>query len=134
MKILNLIIKQKYFDAIMQGSKVQEIREIRPTTVKKYIQIDQEGYEVCDEETGQSIPIKYDAIRFFVGYNTDRDSALVEVKDAYVQDFVDEEGELITYEFGKDKQGNPMTWVASQVVYNLGKIIENDIKPKSKRG
>ena len=40
MKILNLIIKQKYFDAIMQGSKVQEFREIRPTTVKKYIQID----------------------------------------------------------------------------------------------
>ena len=29
MKVLNLIIKQKYFDAILAGRKVQEFREVR---------------------------------------------------------------------------------------------------------
>lgn len=63
MKILNLIIKQKYFDAIMAGRKVQEFREVRPTTIKKLLQLDEEGYEV-EDEYGNAQPIKYDAIRF----------------------------------------------------------------------
>lgn len=84
MKILNLIIKQKYFDAIMAGRKVQEFREVRPTTIKKLLQLDEEGYEV-EDEYGNAQPIKYDAIRFFVGYNKDRDSALVEVESAYCE-------------------------------------------------
>lgn len=125
MKVLNLIIKQKYFDAILQGRKVQEFREIRPTTVKKYVQIDDEGYEV-EDELGNSIPIEYDAIRFFVGYNKDRDSALVEVTSAYTEVFVDENDQPITYEY----QGK--TWWAEQVVYNLGKILETDVHPKSR--
>ena len=82
MKILNLIIKQKYFDAIMQGRKVQEFREVRPSTVKKYIQLDDEGYEI-EDENDNSIPIKYDVRKFFVGYKKDRDSAVFEVVSAY---------------------------------------------------
>lgn len=132
MRILDLIIKQNYFDAIMAGRKVQEFREVRPTTVKKYIQLDEDGYEKEDEE-GNAIPIHYDAIRFYVGYNKDRDRALVEVQGEHTEIFVDDKGEVITYEHGVDKEGNPLIWVAEQVVYDLGKILEHNIRDKSKK-
>lgn len=124
LKVLNLIIKQKYFDAIMAGRKVQEFREVRPTTIKKLLELDEEGYEKEDED-GLSIPIKYDAIRFFVGYSKDRDSALVEVTETFTQYFVDENNEIIEWQ---DDKGD--YWQAQQVVYNLGRILEKDIKPK----
>ena len=132
MKILNLIIKQKYFDAIMAGRKVQEFREVRPTTIKKLLQLDEEGYEV-EDEYGNAQPIKYDALRFFVGYNKDRDSGLVEVESAYGEIFVDDDDKPIVYESGVDKDGNPLEWIAEQVVFNLGRILEKDIRDKSKR-
>ena len=127
MKVLNLIIKQKYFDAILAGRKVQEFREVRPTTIKKLLQLDEEGFEIEDAE-GNAQPIKYDAIQFYVGYNKDRDSALVEVLGAHCEIFVDENNEPIIYEHGRDKDGNPLVWVVEQVVYNLGKVLA--YKPK----
>ena len=131
MKILNLIIKQVYFDEIMAGSKVQEFREVKPTTVKKYIQIDEEGYQKEDED-GNSVPIEYDAIRFFVGYNKDRDSALVKLESAYTEMFVDENDEFITYQYGIDENDEPLIWYAEQIVYNLGEILEKNIHKKGK--
>lgn len=132
MKILNLIIKQKYFDAILAGRKVQEFREVRPTTVKKYIELDEDGYE-REDEYGNAIPIKYDAIRFFVGYNADRDTALVEVVGVHTEVFVDEDDNPLMYEYGVDKNGKPQVWVAEQVVYDLGKILEHKVRDKSKK-
>lgn len=131
MKVLNLIIKQRYFDSIMCGQKVQEFREVKPTTIKKLLQLDDDGYEIVDENENAQ-PIKYDAIRFFVGYNKDRDSALVEVKNAYCEIFVDENDNPIEYEVLNPENGRTEYWVAQQVVYNLGKIIDTDIKPKTK--
>jgi hypothetical protein len=131
MKILNLIIKQKYFDAIMCGQKVQEFREVKPTTIAKLLQLDEEGFEVTDEN-GNAQPIEYDAIRFYVGYNKDRDSALVEVKSAYCEIFVDDKDEPIQFEVMNTQKGRVEWWVAEQVVYNLGKILETDIKVKTK--
>ena len=132
MKVLNLIIKQKYLDAILAGRKVQEFREVRPTTIKKLLQLDEEGFEIEDAD-GNAIPIQYDAIRFYVGYNKDRDNALVEVVGAHCEIFVDENNEPITYEHGKDKDGNPLVWVAEQVVFDLGKILSHNIRDKSKK-
>jgi len=129
MKVLNLIIKQVYFDAIIKGEKKQEFREVKPTTIKKLLQLDENGFEV-EDENGNALPIRYDAIQFYVGYNKDRDAALVEVKDAYTEMFVDEKGEVITYEEGTDKDGKPLVWVAEQVVYNLGKVLKKDIHKK----
>lgn len=131
MKVLNLIIKQKYFDAILAGRKAQEFREVRPTTINKLLQLDEDGYEVEDED-GNAQPIKYDAIQFFVGYNKDRDSALVEVVGSHCEIFVNDKGEPITYEYGRDKEGKPLVWVAEQVVYDLGKILDHNIREKSK--
>lgn len=125
MKILNLIIKQKYFDAIMSGRKVQEFREIRPQTEKKYIELDKEGYAI-EDENGNCVPLKYDAIRFYVGYNKDRDSALVEVLGAHTEVFVDENNEPIKYEYKGEEY-----W-AEQIVYDLGKVLEHNIREKSK--
>ena len=122
MKILKLIIKQCYFDEIIKGTKKKEFREVRPTTIKKLLQLDSEGYEVEDEH-GNAQPIRYDAIQFFVGYNKDRDSALVEVVGAHCEIFVDDNDEPITYEHGRDKDGQPLTWVVERVVYNLGEVL-----------
>ena len=131
MKILNLIIRQKYLDAILDGRKVQEFREVRPTTVKKLLRLDEDGYEIEDEH-GNAQPIKYDAIQFYVGYHKDRDSALVEVLGAHCEVFVDDDGNPVTYEYGTDKDGNPLEWWAEQVVYDLGKVLSHNIRDKSK--
>ena len=132
MKVPNLIIKQRYFDAILAGRKVQEFREVRPTTIKKLLQLDKDGYEI-EDENGNAQPVKYDAIQFYVGYNKDRDSALVEVLGAHCEIFVDDNNEPITYEHGRDKDGNPLVWVAEQVVFDLGKVLSHNIREKSKK-
>jgi hypothetical protein len=126
MKIINLIIKQKFFDEIMAGTKVFEYREIRPQNVSKYLQLDKDGYEVEDKDAN-AVPVKYDAIRFYVGYNKERDSALVEVKDAHCEIFVDDKKKPIMYKF------NNQDWVAEQVVYHLGQILEKNIHDKAKK-
>lgn len=132
MKVLNLIIKQRYLDAILAGRKVQEFREVRPTTIKKLLQLDEEGFEIEDAD-GNAQPIKYDAIQFYVGYNKDRDSALVEVVGTHCEIFVDDNKEPITYEYGRDEDGNPLVWVAEQVVFDLGKVLSHNIRDKSKK-
>lgn len=126
MKTLTLIIKQCFFDEIIKGTKKQEFREVKPTTISRLVQLDEEGYELEDED-GNAIPIHYDAIQFYVGYAKNRASALVEVKSAFCQIPL-ENGEPIIYEFGTDKDGNPLTWVVETVVYNLGKVLA--YKPK----
>lgn len=123
MKVLNLIIKQKYFDLIMRGQKVQEFREIRPTTEKKYIEMGDDGFAKWTDD-GNVVPIKYDAIHFFVGYAKDRDNAIVEVKGAHVEFFVDDNDQPIMYEYKGEE-----IW-AAQIVYDLGRIIKTDIKQR----
>ena len=122
MKVLNLIIKQVFFDQIIAGKKKQEFREIKPTTEKKYIQLDDEGYALLDENDN-CIPINYDAIRFYVGYKPDRDSALVEVTGAHTEVIVDENNQPLMYFLDNGTE----YWV-EQIVYNLGKILEKNTK------
>ena len=126
MKVLTLIIKQKYLDAILQGRKVQEFREIRPTNEKKYVLFDEQGYPLLDENDC-CVPVKYDAIRFFVGYQKDRDTALVEVKSAFTQVLVDGKGQPISYDYNGEEY-----W-AEQVVYNLGRVLEHNIREESRK-
>lgn len=128
MKTLTLIIKQCFFDEIIKGTKKQEFREVKPTTIKRLLQLDEDGYEV-EDENGNAIPIQYDALQLYVGYAKNRASALVEVRSAYCEIPL-ENGEPIIYEYGTDKNGNPLTWVVERVVYNLGKVLV--YKPKGK--
>jgi hypothetical protein len=110
MKILQLIIQKKYFDLILSGEKTEEIREIKPTTWKKYVTVDEQG---LIEDL-----VHYDALRLYVGYNKDRKTALVEVKDVLLEFMEDDEGKDIYYEV-KGRQYQMMN-----VVYELGKVIE----------
>lgn len=90
LRVLTLNIKDVYFQEILSGEKTIEYREVKQTTINKYTYIDQAD--------GKRYLRPYDVIRFYVGYNKDRDSALVEVTD-------------ITYSDGI-------------VEYHLGRILE----------
>jgi hypothetical protein len=115
MEILTLIIKQNFFDEIISGKKIKEFREIRPNTQKKYCDLDEDGY--CKEKDGILQPRKYDAIRFYAGYNRNRNTALVEINKTDIELLVDESNNFIEYEHDGEK------YLAAQVVYSLGKIL-----------
>lgn len=69
------------------------------------------------EEDGIFKPIDYDSIQFYVGYNKDRDQALVEVKGAAITILTNEDGQDITYEHDR------IEYVLSQITYDLGKVL-----------
>lgn len=73
MKILTLNIKKVFFDEIIRGEKSIEYRELKQTTLNKYTYI--------DEADGKRYLRRYDALRLYVGYHRDRESALVQVTD-----------------------------------------------------
>ena len=73
LKVLTLNIKKNYFDEIINGTKKIEYRELKQATLNKYTYI--------DETDGKRYLRRYDALRLFVGYNKDRESALVQVTD-----------------------------------------------------
>lgn len=78
MKVLTLNIKKACFDEIMNGEKKIEYRELKQTTLNKYTYI--------DESDGKRYLRRYDALRLFVGYHKDRESALVQVTDTTYND------------------------------------------------
>lgn len=120
MEILTLSIKQKFFDEILAGTKKQEFREIRPNSQSKYCELDEEGY--VKEIEGVLLPRKYDAIKFLTGeYKGKRPFIVVEVKNAKIELFEDENHELVTYTY----QGEQ--YIAAQVVYDLGQVLEKHI-------
>ena len=94
LKVLSLVIKKIYFDEIMSGEKTIEYRELKQTTMNKYTYI--------DSEDNKRYLRRYDALRLYVGYDKNRESALVEVSD-------------ITYNEGV-------------VEYHLGNILEHIAK------
>lgn len=123
MRTLNLSIKQKYLEAIKDGRKVQEFREIRPNNIKKYLQLDKDGYEV-EDENANAIPIVYDAIQFTS--KETGDTALVEVKAARSEIMLGDDKQPIEYEY------NGQLWVVERVVYDLGRIIDHTVTSQTK--
>lgn len=115
METITLNIQQKRLDSILSSDEKLDIREIRPKTDGKYLNLDSEGYAVQDEN-GDFMPKKYDAIQ----YNIDGKLAdyLVKIEDIVCQILDDENGETITYEY----EGEVHT--SCQIVYLLGDIIE----------
>lgn len=85
-KILTLNIKESFFKDILSGIKKEEYRKLKPSTLNKYTFV----------EEGRRWLKKYDAIRFYVGYHKDRESALVEITDATY----DYNNQAITYSLG----------------------------------
>ena len=91
MKVLTLNIKKIYFDEIIKGDKKIEFRELKQTTLNKYTYV--------DETDSKRYLRRYDALRLHVGYNKNRESAIVEVTN-------------ITYNEGT-------------VEFHLGRILEH---------
>ena len=131
MKILTLIIKKQWFDAILSGEKTVETREVRPTNTKYISYRDNNTGRMYKKDTDvpesawdsdkgvDTVVNSYDAIRFWVDYAPNRPGALVEVKGAELVEIRDEETkEPIVYEY----EGNLYT--ALEIDYFLGKIIE----------
>lgn len=116
MRTLKLSIKQKYLDAIKDGRKVQEFREVRPNNIKKFLQLDKDGYEV-EDENANAVPIEYDAI-LFTSKETG-DTTLVEVTGLHSEIMLGENKQPIEYDYGGQ------IWVVERVVYDLGKILEH---------
>lgn len=115
MKVLTLQIKRNFLDQILSGEKTDEFRDILPKNEKKYCTIvlhEDESYEVTEV-------VKYDAIRFFNGYKTDRPEVLIEVKNAFVDFEVNEAGEPMEWEM-EDGTIYPICCM----VYQLGKVLE----------
>lgn len=123
MRTLQLLIRQKYLDAIKDGRKVQEFREVRPNNIKKYLQLDEEGYEL-EDENANAIPIVYDAIKFTS--KETGDTALVEVKAARSEIMLDDNRNPIEYQYGGQ------IWVVERVVYDLGRIINHTVNSQTK--
>ena len=94
LKVLTLNIKKIYFDEILAGNKNIEFRELKQTTLNKYTWV--------SNEDGKRYLKKYDAIRFYVGYNKDRASALVEVVDTTY----DSKRRIVEYHLGKVLEKN----------------------------
>lgn len=124
MRTLKLSIKQKYLDAIKDGRKVQEFREVRPNNIKKYLQLDDEGYEI-EDENANALPVEYDNI-MFTSKETG-DTALVEVTASRCEILLGENGQPIEYEYGGQ------IWVVERVVYDLGKIIEHKVSSRTEK-
>jgi hypothetical protein len=135
MKVLTLSIKREWFDKILAGEKGHEYREIRPNNSKRYVKYVHKGKEY-DLDTYDQIPVddeepkivcrKYDAIKFLTGaYSGKRPWALVEVKDANVDLFVDDDNEYICYEWTDGKE-----YVMSQIDYTLGKVLDKNLNPE----
>lgn len=70
--ILTLNIKKVWFDMILSGEKTIEYRDLKSSKLNTYTWVDNDGKRYLR---------KFDAIRFYVGYHGDQDSALVEVKE-----------------------------------------------------
>lgn len=86
-KILTLIIKATYFNQIIAGTKKQEYRLVKSSTLSKYTYW----------EDGKRWLKHFDAIRFYVGYHPNRPTALIKITDTSYNP----KQQLITYTLGE---------------------------------
>ena len=124
---LYLPIKQSYFDAIIEGTKKDEEREVKEgITSSRYLLKDEQGnlqlnpdvteqgkkYFVDDYNGGNFpfIPKPYKYLSLAVGYSRERDTALVEITH-------------ITHKPAK-LLGKPVKYAWWLQVFHLGKVIE----------
>ena len=110
MEIIKLTVRHETFESIVNGLEVYS-REIRPETQERYCDMDDDGY--VKDIDGVLQPRKYDAIKFVcLG-----ESYICRIKEARIELFEDEKGELITY------TENGEEYIAAQIVYVLGEEI-----------
>ena len=148
---LYLPIRQKYFDDILSGKKVNEYREIKDTTATKYLKSWSENGqiglyfhpeliaqdplgELCIYNDGvyPFVPIKYEYLHLAVGYAKERDEMVVEVKDITFEPLKTKDGKDARFDVAGDdyipnENGFFAIW---QVNYHLGKVVEKKLKKR----
>ena len=87
MKVLTLVIEKAFFEEFVSDVKTEEYRSLKQNTLNKYTYV--------DEADGKCYLRRFDVIRFYVGYHSDRDNAVVQVLDTTY------ENGLVTYHLGK---------------------------------
>lgn len=116
---LYLPIKQVYFDQIIEGTKVEEFREIKETTAKKYTTgflnpetTDGHSEYYIDSYNGGRSPHvakPYKYLSLAIGYAKERDTALVSVDGIrFIPECIHEEDDFCI-------------WV---IAYHIGEVIE----------
>lgn len=143
---LYLTIKQIFFDEIISGEKTEEYREIKDTTYKKYLAMNEDGSLPIDEsvifdEEGLDkyfiyawnngvfpfTPKNIQYLDLAVGYNKERDTARVEVIGYHFDPMKGRNGEIVRLADDKDgnivpdPEGDQTFWV---MTFKLGKVIE----------
>ena len=142
---LYLPIKQIYFDAIVEGSKKEEYREIKPTTYKKYLECDENGYPYFDDElididnplcddinvwNDGVYPLipndRHKYLHLAVGYKKVRDEALIEIANVSFEPLSDENGKAFRFdeENGKSFRSESGKLCFWNIVYHLGQILK----------
>lgn len=112
MKKLTLQITRDNFEYILTGEQKTEHRDVWPSNVKKYVDV--------DYEKGDVTPVQYDALYLINGRKKDAPRLLVEVESAEWVVFTDENGNDLTF------QEKGETYLQSQVWYHLGKVLETE--------
>ena len=144
-----LTIKQQFFDEIVTGTKKEEYRDISPNTYKKYLRCDEYGNpyyntDVLSEEDLDFYDIDLlmackdgkfpfffkEDIKFWnlaVGYNKERDTAIVEVEDITPLIPTNKDGQVMRFDFtpeGKPDYTSDGKFCLWQAVFHLGKVVE----------
>ncbi len=115
---LYLPINQEYFDEIIAGTKVEEFREIKDSTWRRYCNglnpdctTEGEEYSFFSYNNGHFpyLPKQYKYLKLAVGYNKDRDWAIVET-----------DGTRFIMEESKPEE-NIAIWT---IAYHIGRVVE----------
>ena len=137
---LYLTIRGKCFNEIMSGEKTVEYRGIKDTTYRKYLQVDKKGYFNLRDDFPEVdfaldlyyngyflfLPKPYKYLKLAVGYNKDRDWAIVEVVGISFEPETDENGNVVRFNEAKNgvhftPDGELTAWI---IAFHLGKVVE----------
>lgn len=102
---LQLIIKEKHLLDIVSGAKKEEFRDVTDRLLKQVAYLDEEG------NAKELKPIQ--SLMLYAGYHKDRKYAIVEVLDIEIDNYVDDDGNVV-----EDDE---------YFVFLLGKVIETNV-------
>ena len=150
---LYLVINQFFFDAILNGTKKQEFREIKDTTFSKFldttkvnddVRIKHDADKISEEEFEKHpnnpmiynngvypyLPRDYKFLELAVGYKKDRDTMTIAVEDVHFEPMLTKFGKEARFSDDGERMrinenGEFCIW---NIVYTLGEIVETDLK------
>lgn len=114
---------------VLRGELKQFEIGLIPTNEEKLIMMEEpdEDGDVypMEDENGNCVPIKYDALRLYMEKDPDGEFLLISVKNSYTAICSDEDGNPLILEEISKEIGEP--YLEEIVVYELGEIIETNM-------